>query len=81
MTTSRLLACLLLMVALGACAGAPQEPRKMVIVPSASLEDEEACPGITGYSMIMPDGATINIEVITNLGPQTKARGATVEAD
>ena len=67
--TSRLLACLFLMVALGACA-APKEQRKMVIVPSASLEDEEACPGITGYTMVMPDGATINISVNTNIGPQ-----------
>ena len=69
--TSRLLACFLLMVALGACA-APQ-PRKMVIVPSASIEgDEEGCPGVTGYTMMMPDGATISINVTTNLGPQVE---------
>jgi len=71
----------LLIAALGACAQVPkEEPRKVMIVPSASMQDEEGCPGVTGYTMVMPDGATISINVTTNLGPQLQAEDVGAQA-
>ena len=72
---------LVCLMALGACAQVPKdEPRKMMIVPSASMQEEEGCPGVTGYTMMMPDGATISINVTTNLGPQLQAEDVGAQA-